>query len=119
MGEEKDNVLLTKSFEFSVNVYHFTKVLKDNMEFEIANQLFCSGTSIGANAEEAVGGFSRKDFAAKMGIAYKEARETIYWLRLLIEVGVFEEQANALLLKADELARILASILKSTRENNS
>ncbi|MFP4092636.1 MAG: four helix bundle protein [Cyclobacteriaceae bacterium] len=59
----------------------------------LSRQLLRSGTSIGANVEEGVGGFTRKDFRAKLSIAYKEARETKYWLRLLKETGYINEEA--------------------------
>ncbi|WP_316931979.1 four helix bundle protein [Hymenobacter sp. DG25B] len=56
---------------------------QEKQPFQLADQIRRSGTSIGANLEEALGGLSRKDFIAKCGISYKEARETLYWLRLL------------------------------------
>jgi len=63
------------------------KDLKINREFELSKQLLKSGTSIGANVEEAIGAQSKKDFINKLSIAYKEARETSYWIRLLMEIG--------------------------------
>ncbi len=80
----KDNILLDKSFAFAIRVVKAYKYLvEEKKEFVISKQLSRSGTSIGANSEEAVGGQSKADFVAKLSIGYKEARETKYWIRLL------------------------------------
>jgi len=73
-----------------------------------------SGTSIGANVEEALAGQSKKDFFAKMSIASKEARETNYWLRLIKDAGIFDRQESKKLIEAsEELIKILTSIVKT------
>lgn len=78
-----------------------------------------SGTSIGANIEEAIGGQSRKDFFAKLTISYKEARETKYWIRLLTDTNYFtKEQTTPLLNDIEELLRIIGSIQKTIRNSN-
>ena len=85
----KENVVLDKSFAFAVrtvNAYKF--LVEEKREFIMSKQFLRSGTSIGANAEEAVGGQSAPDFISKMNIAYKEARETKYWIRLLQATGI-------------------------------
>jgi four helix bundle protein len=82
----------------------------------LAKQLLRSGTSIGANIEEASAGQSRKDFLAKMAVASKEARETRYWLRLLRESDLVELDMTNELNSVDELIRILTSIVKTTSE---
>ncbi len=79
----KENLILTKTYSFAILIVNLNKKLIAQKEFVLSKQLLRSGTSIGANAEEAVGGISKKDFRAKMSISYKEARETHYWLRLL------------------------------------
>ncbi len=84
----------------------------------ISKQLLRSGTSIGANVEEASAGQSRKDFLAKMSITLKEAKETRYWLRLLRESHLVEIDVNHELALADELIRILSSIVKTTSERS-
>jgi four helix bundle protein len=79
-----DNAIVEKSYQFAIpitNLYLFLSAKKK--EFVLSKQLLRSGTSIGANVEEAQGGQSKADFYAKMSIAYKEARETKYWLRIL------------------------------------
>jgi four helix bundle protein len=79
-----------------------------------------SGTSIGANVEEAIGGQSEKDFGAKIGIAYKEARETHYWLRLLRDGGYVESRrTEELLADSEELVKILGSIQLTVRKKYS
>ncbi len=83
--------MLVKSFAFAVravNAYKF--LVEEKREFIMSKQLLRSGTSIGANAEEAIGGQSGPDFLSKMSIAYKEARETKYWIRLLQATGYLD-----------------------------
>ena len=82
------NIVKEKSYHFALSIIKLCHKLKNNREFELANQLLRSGTSIGANIEEAIAGQSRKDFISKMSIALKEARETNYWLRLLRDSNI-------------------------------
>ncbi len=87
-------------------------------ETTICKQLLRSGTSIGANVEEAQAGQSRADFLSKYNIALKEARETNYWLRLLNAVEVFtENEFENLLKESNELVAILTTIVENTRNN--
>jgi four helix bundle protein len=80
-------------------------------------QLLRSGTSIGANVEEAMGASSRKDFVHKLRIAYREARESRYWIRLLKESGLLEEKlASSILTDCEEINRILIAIINSTNK---
>ena len=115
----KENILLDKSFAFSVRAVHAYKyLLKEHREFVLPKQFLRSGTSIGANAEEAVGGQSRNDFVAKLAIAYKEARETKYWIRLLRATGYFDAaQSESLLADTEELLRIIGKILVTTKRS--
>lgn len=81
----------------------------------LSRQLLRSGTSIGANVEEAIGGQSRADFASKLAIAYKETREAIYWLRLMKDTGYLsEKEFVSIFADAEELRKIIAAILKTT-----
>ena len=92
------------------------KLQNDKKEFVLSKQLLRSGTSIGANVEEAIGGQSRKDFYAKLTIAYKEARETKYWIRLLTDTSFLEkEDSSSLLNDIEELLRIIGSIQKTIK----
>lgn len=110
------NIILDKSFAFAVTIIETYKTLtSESKEFVLSKQLLRSGTSIGANAEEAVGGYTKKDFKYKMGIAYKEARETMYWLKLLKETRyILAKDADRLIANCEELLRILWKIIKSS-----
>lgn len=112
----KKNIIQEKSFEFALEIIYLYKQLKSQNEYVISNQLLRSGTSIGANVEEAIGAQSKKDFVNKMSVAYKEARETFYWLRLLKESRLADGDFNKYLEKAEELNKIISSILKTSKE---
>jgi four helix bundle protein len=92
--------------------------LQSHHEYVISRQLLRSGTSIGANVEEASAGSSRRDFLAKMTIASKEARETRYWLRLLQASRLTPVSVDAELASVEELVRILTAIVKTTGEKD-
>jgi four helix bundle protein len=115
---DKENVVVDKSYQFGLRIVKLYIFLRNaKVERELLIQLLKSGTSIGANVEEAEGGQSNVDFIHKMGIAYKEARESHYWLRLLRDSDLMElNLANSFMNDADELKRILASILKTSKE---
>lgn len=114
---KKDNVILEKSYLFSkkiVKLYLFLKAEK--REYELGRQILRSGTSIGANIEEAVGGLSSRDFINRLGISYKEARETMYWLRLLKDTDLIEEKIFTSMYKdCEEILKILTSIIKTLK----
>lgn len=112
-----NNVIQEKSFEFALSIISLYRRLVIDKEYIISKQLLRSGTSIGANIEEAMAGQSKKDFTAKMAIASKEARETNYWLRLLdkselVEINVLNEQKAV-----DEIIRILTAIVKTSQKS--
>jgi four helix bundle protein len=111
------SIVREKSFEFSLNIIKLYQSLKNKNEFVLSKQLVRSGTSIGANIEEALAAQSRRDFLSKMSIASKEARETRYWLRLMSESKIGEENYSDLLAKVEELIRMLTSIVKTTGKN--
>ena len=80
---KQENIILTKTYNFGLRILKlYLHLKKKKVVSGLCSQLLSSGTSIGANVEEATGGASRKDFINKLQIAYKEARETHYWLRL-------------------------------------
>jgi four helix bundle protein len=119
----KENVVLEKSFEFAVRIINLYKHLSFKLnEKVLSKQILRSGTSIGANIEEAVGSISEKEFLMKLTIAYKEARETKYWLRLLNRTEFLSDAEYKSLLKdAEELLKILGSIqltLKNKTRNS-
>lgn len=109
---KSDNVIGDKTFAFAIKVVKAYRYLtKEKSEYVLSKQLLRCGTSIGANVEEAIGGQSEADFAAKLGIAYKEARETSYWIRLLRETGYLtEKMAVSLINDIEEIQRIIGSI---------
>jgi four helix bundle protein len=110
----RKNVVREKSYQFSLSIIELYKVLVKKNEFVMSKQLLKSGTSIGANVEEALAGQSRADFLSKMSIASKEARETNYWLRLLGDSKTLEpEQLTLLLAESESLINILSSIVKT------
>ena len=112
------NVISEKSFEFAVKIVSLSKELRKN-EYELARQLLRSGTSIGANVSEGQQAQSRKDFISKMSIALKEAHETKYWLKLLERTDMERSiRYKQMLSEVDEIIRILASIVKTTRETD-
>jgi len=113
----KDNIIQTKTFEFAVRIINLYKFLStEKKEFVVSKQVLRSGTSIGANVEEAIGGQSKNDFSTKLTIAYKEARETKYWLRLLHATGYIENQMfESLMNDMEEILRIIGSIQKTMK----
>lgn len=115
MPAEKKSIVAEKSFAFALTIIDLYVKLKDQNEYQLSKQLLRSGTSIGANVEEALAGHSEKDFAAKMSIASKEARETRYWLKLLNKSDHFQINVEAHLNDCEELIRILTSIVKTTQ----
>jgi four helix bundle protein len=114
---QKENIALTKSFDFALKSIELYKLLLKKNEFVISKQFLKSATSIGANAEEANAGYSKKDFGAKMGVSSKEARETMYWLRLLEASNFIEFDYKAIKSDCEELIRLFTAIVKSTQEN--
>lgn len=116
---KKDNVVQIKSYAFAVRVVKACQYLNnEKKEIILSKQLLRSGTSIGANIEEAIGGQSEKDFLTKLTIAYKEARKTHYWIRLLKDTTYLnQDEANSLIDDVEELLKIIGSIQKTMREN--
>ncbi len=114
---KENNVVQEKSYQFAINIVKLYKSLADEKrEFVLSKQLLRSGTSIGANLEEAIGGQSEKDFIAKLSIAYKETRESHYWIRLLRDTGYLGvEESGKHLADCDELLRIIGSIIKTMK----
>lgn len=115
----KENIIQQKSYNFAIEIIKLYKYLiATKKEFVLSKQLLRSGTSIGANIEEALGGQSKKDFISKISIAYKEARETKYWLSLLRESKYMtQEELSPVFDKCEEILKILGKIQKTSKEN--
>lgn len=112
------NVIVDKTFDFAVQIVKLCARLRKKNDYVISHQLLKSATSIGANVEEAQGGISKKDFRAKISIAFKESKETMYWLRLLEATNEEFDGEDWISYKNDleEILKILNRILVSTRE---
>ncbi|ALU25104.1 TIGR02436 family protein [Myroides odoratimimus CCUG 12901] len=109
---KEDNITQIKSFKFAVRIIKvYQHLTTEKKEYILSKQLLRSGTSIGANIEETIGAQSEKDFLSKLSIAYKEARETHYWIRLLAETDYFTpKEKNSLLKDIEELLKLIGSI---------
>ncbi len=114
----KENVLREKSYQFALRIVEFYKfIAAEQKEHVLSKQILRSGTSISANVEEANHAQSKPDFVHKLSIAQKEAAETNYWLRLLRDSELLTaKQAESLLTDCDELQKMLASSIKTTKE---
>lgn len=115
----KENDLLNRTFVFGVNCLKFLKTLPNSYEINVVKvQLSKSSTSIGANYEESQAGSSRADFRNKIRIALREARETNYWLRIIKELELSDnDKLSVLLQESLEIKNILGAILNKTKED--
>ncbi|MGM0587462.1 MAG: four helix bundle protein [Bacteroidota bacterium] len=120
MRRDKENIIQQKSFDFALKIVDLYKVLvHQKKEFVMSKQLLRSGTSVGANVEEAIGAQSKADFIHKLSISYKEARETSFWIKLLNKSSYIDDQVyKELKQDCDEVLRILTSILNTLKGNN-
>lgn len=109
-----DNIVQVKSYAFAVEIVKLCQELQKEHEYVLSKQILRSGTAIGALVEEAIGAQSDKDFYHKLTISYKEARETKYWLRLLIDTNyITKPQGAPFLDQIEEILRIVGSIRKT------
>ncbi len=120
---ENKSIIADKTYVFALLIISIYKELKTQNEFILSKQILRSGTSIGANVNEAISAESKKDFVHKLGISLKEARETKYWLNLLKDSDYIN---NKMFFKSnedcEELIKILSSIILTTKQrylNNS
>ena len=113
----EQNLVLKLSFDFSLHIISFCEKLEAEKKYVIARQLLKSGTSIGANAMEAQNAESKADFIHKMKLAAKEAEETQYWLMLCEHSHSFPE-CKELVLKLEEIQKVLAKILSTSKRNS-
>ena len=108
-----------RTFDFALMVVDVYKFLLGKKEFVLSKQLLRAGTSIGANVSEAQAAQSRNDFISKMSIASKEARETLYWIRLLKRSGYLDGYSKLEVLESEILSivKIITSIVKTTQNS--
>ena len=113
----KSNVLQDKSYAFALRIIKIYQYLcNDKKEYVLSKQLLRSGTSIGANIEEAIGGQSEKDFFSKISISYKESREAHYGIRLLTDSGYISKSQSVSVLKdCEELQKIITDIQRTIK----
>ena len=112
-----NNITYTKAYNFAIRIVKAYQYLcEEKKEYVLSKQMLRSGTSIGANIAEANGAISEADFSSKISIAYKECLETKYWLSLLKDTDFISKKSfKSMHDDADEIAKILFSILKKTR----
>ena len=116
MDNEPRKDITDRCLYFGVAVVKLTATLpKTEAGRVLTRQFVRSGTSVGANVEEAVGAHSRKDFIAKMVIAYKEARETRYWLKLLDKSQMVKNDYHVYLNDIEQIINILTAIIKTSK----
>ena len=121
MGIEKvksDSIIAGKAHAFALEIVRlYKKLTHDNKEDVLSKQLLRSGTSIGANINEAISGQSKRDFVHKLNIALNEPRETSYWLNLLKDSEYVDlVEFETLFKKCDEIIKMLTSIIMTTKE---
>lgn len=114
---EKENIIVSKTIDFSLEIISFCEILEQNRKFVIANQLLKSGTSIGANVHEAQNAESRADFIHKIKIAAKEIEETKYWLTLCEKAPSYPFEAH-LKSKINEIGLIIYKIISSSKSSS-
>ncbi len=114
---QNENPIVAKSLLFAVDIVKFTEELYEKKKWKISDQLLKSGTSIGANIRESQNAESKVDFIHKLKISAKEIEETKYWLEL-IELSFEEFDISTLYDKVDELAKIVNSIIATSKRNN-
>jgi len=117
LKKENKSIIADKAYAFALQIISVYKELKKENEFVLSKQILRSGTSIGANVNEAISAISKKDFVFKLSISLKEARETKYWLNLLkdsdfISQEIFNKSNN----DCEELIKILSSIILTTKQ---
>ncbi len=114
---KKQNIIKDKTYQFALKIIRFYIEMRDQKEYVLSSQLLRSGTSVGANVEEASAAQSRKDFVSKMAISSKEARETRYWLRLLRDSNLCDGlDFSGMIRECEEIIKILTSIVKTTND---
>jgi four helix bundle protein len=116
---KKENIILDKSYKFSLRIVKLYKFLcEDKKEFVLSKQILRSGTSIGANINEAQAAETRNDFIHKLGIAAKEVRETEYWLKLLKDSEYIDEKSfDSIIQDCGELRKIVNSIILTSKKS--
>ena len=113
-NDKTKNVIVQKTFDFALEIIEFTELLQKKQKFRLADQLFKSGTSIGANVKEAQNAESKNDFIHKMKVVAKEADETEYWLELCNKA---EDYPNCeyLINETNSIIKVLSKIISTSK----
>lgn len=114
--ELKENLIVTLTFQFALNIVRFTEKLEADRKFIVAKQLIRCGTSIGANVREAQNAESKADFIHKLKIAAKEADETEYWLEICHQSENYPN-CEELLAKIHSIKKVLSKIIATSKNN--
>lgn len=115
MNKDKPNLIVEMIFNFSLKIIEFTELLEEKRKYNLAKQLFRSGTGIGANVKESQGAESKQDFIHKLKIAYKEAEETEYWL-MLCKYSKNYPACDDLLETTKSIIKIIGKIISSSKK---
>lgn len=115
MRNDKENIIVNKTFDFALNIIEFAEELYNAKKYPLANQIFKSGTSIGANVKEAQNAESKADFIHKLKIAAKEADETEYWLLLCEKSPYLNSPNEKILSDVREILLILSKIIATSK----
>lgn len=118
MRNDKENLIVELTFEFALEIIEHSEKLRSLNKFEMASQLFKSGTSIGANTREAQNAESRADFIHKFKVAAKEADETEYWLKLCKSSDFYPDPKNEIFAQLNAIIKILSKILSTSKKYN-
>lgn len=116
MRNDKDNVIVNKTFQFALDIVSFCELLEENKKYVVSRQLLKAGTSIGSNIREAQNAESKADFIHKVKIAAKEADETEYWL-LICKNSLSYPFDEKLLFELTEIIKILSKIISTSKTN--
>ena len=117
MEVRKDNLIVDLTFSFSLEIVKYTEGLEGLRKYNLANQLFRSGTSVGANVHEAQHAESKADFIHKLKISSKEAEETRYWL-LICQKSENYPNCEKLIAQIDSIIKVLSKIISSSKNNS-
>ncbi|MFO7703274.1 MAG: four helix bundle protein [Psychroflexus maritimus] len=115
MRNDKQNLIVKLTFDFSLKIIDFCELLRDLKKYEMATQLFKSGTSIGSNTREAQNAESKADFIHKFKISAKEADETQYWLDLCKASKHYPTPDVSFLKELEVIIKIISKIISTTK----
>lgn len=118
MRNDKENIIVIRTFDFALQIIEFSELILEQKRFSLANQIFKSGTSIGANVREAQNAESKADFIHKMKIAAKEADETEYWLLLCKHSERLSLPPDSMIAELKSIQLIISKIISSSKSAN-